>query len=173
MCRDCRPQRRGQVVQPILRRHPAGSPVTSSPGATQPVVPADVRVEPVVPIGRGDSLGLAPCQQGLHQRVCVAERFESPGAGVRDHDADRCQKVSHLQRVSQIAGLTTGGVTKDLFVARPADLAGMRLVLGSRSGRGFDQPLDGWAVHREPGRGELHTEQRRGRLGLTRTNGPG
>ncbi len=99
---DRRAEFRGHVVQPRGRGHPAGRAVRRRPLPSETPVGPDVLVEPAVPEGGGDALGLAPGEQRVDDLVLVTQLLETPGAGVGHLDADASQQRLHAGGVAQI-----------------------------------------------------------------------
>ena len=164
----------GQVVQPVLGGHPAGGAVAGRPAAAQPVVGADVRVEPAVAVGRGDPLVPAPVEQRVDERVHVPVRLEHPLAGVRHVDARRRRACSRTcaglrrsvrlapGRVAQHEGVALAAAPPpSASVGRPRPGGVGDELLGARRGRSGS-----------PSRSQLEAQQGRRRLGVHRADEP-
>ena len=96
------------------------APSDAGPPSPQPAVGADVLVEPVVAVRRGDPLGLAPRQQRLDERVRVAMGLQPPGPRVGHLDADAPQQRPHLLGVAQVDGARPARGAAPRRRARPA-----------------------------------------------------
>ena len=159
-----RTQLRGEVVQARRRRHPAGA-LARAPHSAEPVVVADVALEPRPAVGRRDALGLAPGEQRGDGGGGPGVGLEAPGAGVGHVDARRAR--AGRARSPGCAGRPARpGTATAHRVTRPARGHLLRVAARSRADGRDEQILE--HVARSIGQPvvlELDGEQRGHRLG--------
>jgi len=132
-----------------------------------------MRREPAVAVGGGDPLRLAPLQQGVDDRMGVAEGCEDPLAGVGNDHPHRSQQLADLKGVAQVGGLAPRHMAQHLRIALGTHLPGVALAGRPRPGRLPDEALRGPAVHGQPVPLELDAQEGRGRLRVRGRHGPG
>ena len=101
VCGDHGPHDGREVVQPGRRRHSPGCTVGARPITAETAV-RHVLIEPCVPVGRGDALGLSPDEKCIDERIGALQLLQAPGTGVGKVEAGSSEHRLHLGRITQI-----------------------------------------------------------------------
>ncbi len=164
-CGNPRAQRDRQIVETIRGGHPAGGPIARVPLAAKPIIGADVRVQPGVPVGCRDALIAAPGEERGDDRMGLPVGLKHPFAGRRDVDPDRGKHRPHVRGVAQVAALMPGGEGEDPLIALRPQISRVGLVGGARSGCRSDVAHEGAAVDRQAVAFKFDAQERSGRFG--------